>query len=76
MIHRRVSEVKDEGRFLKLVNWSGTSAVMGTLDLVIHSLERTYDEMEDILLRMDGGEISNEDTDGNSDSGMDPSKDH
>lgn len=29
-IHRRVQEVKDEGRMMKLVTWSGTSAVMGS----------------------------------------------
>lgn len=62
-IHLRVSEVKDEGRFLKLVDWSGTGAVMNSLDLAIHALERTFEEMEDILARMDTGEIKDLDED-------------
>jgi len=62
-IHLRVSAVKDEGRFLKLVDWSGTGAVMNSLDLAIHALERTYEEMGDILVRVDEGEIPNLDED-------------
>lgn len=58
-VHYRVQEVKDEGRMLKLVGWSGTGAVMGTLDLAIHAIERTIDEMRDILRRIDNGEICN-----------------
>lgn len=58
-IHERVQEVRDEGRLLKLVDWSGTAAVMGALDLSIHALERAYEEMEDVLARVDGGEIPN-----------------
>ena len=62
-IHQRVQEVKDEGRFLKLADWSGTGAVMNSLDLVIHALERTHEEMGDILIRIDEGEIPNIDED-------------
>lgn len=62
-IHLRVSEVRDEGRFLKLVDWSGTGAVMNSLDLAIHALERTYEEMEEILMRIDAGDIKNLDED-------------
>jgi hypothetical protein len=60
-IHTRVQEVKDEGRLLTLVDWSGTSAVMGSLDLSIHSIERTVDELKDIIRRIDKGEIANTD---------------
>lgn len=56
-IHRRVQEVKDESRLMKLVNWSGTSAVMGSLDLAIHSIERVVGELEQLLSQIESGEI-------------------
>jgi hypothetical protein len=61
LIHQRVVEVKDEGRLMTLVNWSGTSAVMGSLELAIHAMERTVEELRDILKRMDAGAIVNSD---------------
>jgi hypothetical protein len=48
---------------MKLVNWSGTSAVMGSLELSIHSLERVVEELKDILDRIDRGVIPNLDED-------------
>jgi len=62
-VHRRVQEVKDHGRLMKLVDWSGTAAVMGALELSIHSIERVVEELENILLRIDGGAIPNLDED-------------
>ena len=61
LIHQRVVEVKDEGRLMTLVNWSGTSAVMGSLELAIHAMERTIEELRDILKRMDAGAIVSSD---------------
>jgi hypothetical protein len=61
LIHQRVVEVKDEGRLMTLVNWSGTSAVMGSLELATHAMERTIEELRDILKRMDAGAIVNSD---------------
>lgn len=61
IIHRRVTEVRDEGRLMTLVNWSGTSAVMGSLELATHAMERTIEELRDILRRMDAGAIVNSD---------------
>lgn len=58
-LHRRVQEVKDEGRIMKLVDWSGTAAVMGSLDLSIHAIERTVEELEAVLRRIDDGTIPN-----------------
>lgn len=58
-IKRRVREVKDEGRVMKLVEWSGTSAVMGSLELSIHAIERVVEELRDILKRIDNGMIPN-----------------
>lgn len=62
-IHRRVQEVKDESQMMKLVEWSGTSAVMGSLELAIHAIERVVGELRDILLRIDRGAIPNLDED-------------
>lgn len=61
LIHRRVAEVKDEGRLMKLVTWSGTAAVMGSLELTIHMIERMVDELRDILRQVDAGELKNTD---------------
>lgn len=44
---------------MKLVDWSGTAAVMGALELSIHSIERVVEELDGILLRIDGGAIPN-----------------
>ena len=60
-IHSRVLEVRDEGRLMKLVNWSGTSAVMGSLELTIHAIERTVEELKDLLKRLDAGAIFDSD---------------
>ena len=58
-VHSRVQEVKDEARLMQLVNWSGTAAVMGSLELTIHAIERTVMELKDILKRLDAGAIIN-----------------
>ena len=56
-IRKRVQEVDDERRLMKLGIWSGTSAVMGSLELSIHHLERVVSELSDILQRIDHGII-------------------
>jgi len=61
VIHSRVQEVKDGEQMMKLVDWSGTAAVMGSLDLSIHSIERTIEELKSILRQIDEGEIPNTD---------------
>lgn len=58
-IHRRVQEVKDEQRLLTLVNWSGTSAVMGALELTIHAIERTVNELREMKNGLLVGAIPN-----------------
>jgi hypothetical protein len=52
---------------MKLVDWSGTAAVMGSLEMAIHAVERTVAELYSILQRIDSGVIPNldEDDDGN-----------
>jgi hypothetical protein len=61
VIHQRVLEVKDGEQMMKIAEWSGTQAVMGSLDLAIHSIERTIEELKDIVRRIDSGEIPNVD---------------
>ena len=62
-VHTRVREVKDESQMMKLVEWSGTSAVMGSLEMSIHAIERVVGELRDLLLRIDRGVIPNLDED-------------
>lgn len=61
VIHSRVLEVQDAGRLMKLVNWSGTAAVMGSLELTIHAIERTVEELKDLLRMLDAGAIIDSD---------------
>lgn len=50
IIRRRVMEVKDSScQLTPLPNWSGTDAVLGSLDLAIHAMERTLDELRHLL---------------------------
>ena len=50
IIRARVLEVTDSNSYLTpLPNWSGTDAVLGSLDLAIHSMERTIDELKALL---------------------------
>lgn len=60
-IHRRIQSVKDDGQLMKMANWSGTSAVMGSLELSIHAIERVVEELKQLLFRIDEGFITNED---------------
>jgi len=62
-VHRRVQEVKDENQLMMLVGWSGTSAVMGSLELAIHAMERVVEELKQLLLGIDAGAIPNSDED-------------
>lgn len=59
IIRQRVMTVRDEGRLMKLVEWSGTSAVMGSLELTIHALERVVNELRSLKEKIDGGLIPN-----------------
>lgn len=47
IIRQRVLEVQDsESTLTPLTRWSGTDAVLGSLDLAIHAMERTIDELK------------------------------
>jgi hypothetical protein len=49
-IRKRHLEVQDypvQRLLPDITNWSGTDAVIGSLDLVVHALERTLTELKD-----------------------------
>lgn len=50
IIRTRVLEVRDsQSPLTPLPNWSGTDAVLGSLDLAIHSIEHTLHDLEIML---------------------------
>ena len=50
IVRRRVLEVQDsKSKLTPLPNWSGTDAVLGSLDLAIHAMERTLEELRELL---------------------------
>lgn len=50
IIRARVLAVTDsQNKLTPLPNWSGTDAVLGSLDLSIHAMERTLAELRDWL---------------------------
>lgn len=58
IIRQRLLEVRDsQSRLTPLPEWSGTDAVLGSLDLAIHAMERTLLELQEYRRRMleDGG---------------------
>lgn len=49
-IRRRVVEVSDSpSQLTSLPHWSGTDAVLGSLDLACHAIERTLEELKQRL---------------------------
>jgi len=70
IVRRRVIEVRDQTRRLTpLTQWSGTDAVLGSLDLSVNAMERTIEELRQIEKAMqnqrkfrvlDGGEDGSE----------------
>jgi hypothetical protein len=56
IIRRRVLEVKDSrSKLTPLVGWAGTDCVLGGLDLTIHAMERTLEELHAMLKTMPAG---------------------
>lgn len=50
LVRARVLEVSDSpSKLTPLPHWSGTDAVLGSLDLVCHSIERTLSELHVLL---------------------------
>lgn len=44
-----------------LHEWSGSRAVCGSLELSIHAIERTIDEIQALIYKIEHGELSNMD---------------
>jgi len=44
--------------------WSGSRAVLGSLELTIHAIERTIEEHGELIRRVQSGEIANKDKPG------------
>jgi hypothetical protein len=42
-----------------LHEWSGTRSVVGSLEMSINAIERTIEEMENLILSIQNGEIEN-----------------
>lgn len=54
LIRSRVVEVMDsQSKLTPLPHWSGTDAVLGSLDLACHSIERTLAELHSLLEKAD-----------------------
>ena len=52
LIRARVLEVTDsQSKLTPLPMWSGTDAVLGSLDLVCHAIERTIEELRLLLAK-------------------------
>jgi len=62
-VRRRIQECLelDPPRSPQLHDWSGTSAVLGSLELSIHAIERTISGYREILEKLRSGEIPNTD---------------
>ncbi len=62
-ICRRIVESSDHSpaRSPKLLEWSGSRAVCGTLELSIHAIERTIAEYESLAKKVEAGDIQNSD---------------
>lgn len=52
-VRRRRQEVEDrpwpEALLPRLTEWTGTDAVLGSLDLAIHAMERTVEELKQLV---------------------------
>lgn len=54
IIRDRVREVRDSSSGLTpITEWSGTDAVLGSLDLSVHAIERTVEELRGMLAKLD-----------------------
>lgn len=51
-----------EPRTPPLHQWSGSRAVLGSLELSMHAIERTIDEYGSLINKIESGEIPNSDT--------------
>ena len=62
-IRRRIVESTElqPPRHPLLHQWSGAAAVCGALELSVHAIERTITEYDDLIRKVEAGEITNAD---------------
>lgn len=63
LLRKRIlaSNEMDPPRHPLLHRWSGTAAVVGSLELSIHAIERTIAEYDELIRKVEAGEITNAD---------------
>lgn len=66
VMKRRIieSNESDIPRQPLLHEWSGTRAVVGSLEMALHAVERSLEEMDRLILAIQNGEMENKDLDG------------
>jgi hypothetical protein len=60
-LRKRIVESNEAPRTPMLHQWSGTYALCGSLELVLHAVERTRDELDQYIKKVESGEIPNVD---------------
>jgi hypothetical protein len=63
LLCRRLIESNDLPRARRplLHEWSGSRAVVGSMEMAIHAIERTVAETDELILKVEAGEIKNTD---------------
>lgn len=63
LLRKRILESNDVAipRHPLLHEWSGTRAAVGSLEMALHSVERTLEEINSIILAIDNNEVLNTD---------------
>jgi hypothetical protein len=64
ILRQRVRESSEVPRNPPLYQWSGSRAVLGSLELSIHAIERTIEEYNGLLSQIADGSIPNTDLPG------------
>lgn len=61
VIRRRITESNELPipRRPILHEWSGTHAVVGSLEVTLHNIERTIEEMKELIRKVEDGEVPN-----------------
>lgn len=61
ILKKRITESNDTDipRRPLLHEWSGTRASVGSLEMALHAIERTVDEMDKLILSVENGEVTN-----------------
>jgi hypothetical protein len=47
-----------------LHEWSGARAVVGSLEMALHAIERTIEQMDDLIFSIESGQVPNKDEGG------------